>query len=443
MLIHQGQTFMEMEECEIIGRASVVRSEEERAKAAKLLGPRSPIVAQFQEQDAVDRLEFIKILPYTVKYRFVPEILQGEAPTVIELKENQDKSTDKQDLKSRFNAWKEAIRPLSLTASFIPIVISGAMAFALTDFFNWSLFILTLLGGLMVQAGTNMINDWKDAERDTENTQGIRPFTGGSKMIQLGLISKADMGFFGILLTIIAGLIGLFLTFQSGWGIAPLIGYGLIAGFFYTNGKDRFSFINLSVGVAEVLIATTYGAAMMLGAFYVQTGMHSTEVLLISIPVALLITNVLLINQFPDATADEATGKNTLVVRLGKKGAKNVLLSLFIIGYGVIAFLPLVGFAPYTIYISFLSLPFMLQAIKYAQKYYDKAPTDLISCNAHTAIHHLFTGLLLAIGYLALSLHVWIITFLFIGAVLFVLWVWKYIERRRRVMSDFKKAFSS
>jgi len=442
ILIHQGATFIEMEECEIMGRASVVKTEEERDKAAQLLESRSPIVAQFKDMDALDRLEFIKITPYTVKYRFVPEILQGEAPTVYEFKENQQESSDRKDLSSRFRAWKEAIRPLSLTASLIPILLGSAMAFSLTEFFTWSLFILTLLGGVMVQAGTNMINDWKDAERDADNTQGIRPFTGGSKMIQLGLISKADMGFFGILLTMIAALIGLFLFVQSGWGILPLIAYGLFAGFFYTNGQGKFSVINLSPGIAEVLIATTYGVGMTLGSYFVQTGTYSMEVFLVSIPVALLITNVLLINQFPDMASDEASDKNTLVVRLGKQGSKNVLISLFIIGFGMISLLPLLGIAPYSIYLSFLSVPFMIQAIRYAHKNYDKASTDIIPSNAHTAIHHLFTGLLLAISYLYLSLDGWIIASLFIISILFVMWVWRYIERQRRVMNDFKKAFS-
>ncbi|MEC0092251.1 UbiA prenyltransferase family protein [Paenibacillus macquariensis] len=58
-----------------------------------------------------------------------------------------------------------------------------------------------------------MINDWKDAERDNENKSGIRPFTGGSRMIQLGLVSRADMGFFGIILSTSAVLIGIYLVF--------------------------------------------------------------------------------------------------------------------------------------------------------------------------------------------------------------------------------------
>src|SRR5690606_22693816 len=150
--------------------------------------------------------------------------------------------------------------------------LGGAVAFFVLGSFNWSLFLWTLLGGILIQAGTNMINDWKDAERDNENVEGIRPFTGGSRMIQLGLISRADMGFFGLVLSAVAALIGVYLLLASGWGLLPLILYGMLAGLFYTGAKGKFSFINMAPGVAEFLIATTYGVLMTMGAFYVQTG---------------------------------------------------------------------------------------------------------------------------------------------------------------------------
>ena len=95
LLIHQGKTFLEMEECEIIGRAEIIRNKEDREKAIKIMTVRSPIVANFNQIKALDRLEFIRIKPFVVKYRFVPEVLQGEAPTIFEYPEN----------RSSFSAW--------------------------------------------------------------------------------------------------------------------------------------------------------------------------------------------------------------------------------------------------------------------------------------------------------------------------------------------------
>ncbi len=442
MLIHQGDKFMEMEECEIIGRAEVLKTKEDREKAIGLLVDRSPIVNQFHHQGSTDRLDFIRVRPFTVKYRYVPEILQGIPPTVFEFHQNKETYSKWDDIKSKMRAWKEAIRPLSLTASLIPLLLGAAIAYGTGTGFNWGLFILTLLGGLMIQAGTNMINDWKDADRDQENVQGIRPFTGGSKMIQLGLISRADMGFFGMLMSGIAAIIGIYLMFQSGWGLLPLILYGLLAGAMYTGEQGKFSFINMTAGVAEFLIATTYGVFMTLGAYYVQTGHFSWEVFLISLPVAILVTNVLLINQFQDADSDAKTKKNTLVVRLGKQKSKNVLIAFFIIAYAIIAILPLIGVAPMALYFAFLSLPFAIQAMRYTQKNYDKTSIDLISGNAHTAIAHLFSGLLLVFAYLlqnqnqSLALPLVYLA----GAFILVAWVWTYIERKKKDMDQFRLA---
>lgn len=440
MLIHQGATFMEMEEVEVIGRAEIIRNKEERKKAIELMNKRSPIVANFYKINATDRLEFIRIKPFIVKYRFVPEILQGEKPTIFEFPENRQSFSAWDDVKAKARAWKEAVRPLSLTASLIPLLLGGAVAFSVLHTINLSLFLLTLLGGIMIQAGTNMINDWKDADRDNENVEGIRPFTGGSRMIQLGLISRSDMGFFGMLISTIAALIGIYLVFAAGWGLVPLILYGLIAGVFYTGGKGKFSFINLAPGIAEVLIATTFGVLMTMGAFYVQTGYFTLQIFLISLPVAILITNVLLINQFQDAESDEKTEKNTLVVRLGKQKSKNVLIGLFIAAYAIVALLPLLGFAPYTLYFTFLSVPFAVQAIRYTQRNYNKTAVDLISGNAHTAIAHLFAGLLLVFAFL-LKGPGFILPVLYLAAsLLLVVWVWNYIERKRKAMDNFRLA---
>jgi len=440
LLIHQGKSFMEMEECEIIGRAEIIKDKEEREAAIELMNLRSPIVANFVKIGATDRLEFIRIKPFTVKYRFVPEILQGEKPTIFDYPENRKSFSKWDDLKAKARAWKEAVRPLSLTASLIPLLLGGAIAFSVLHTLNAFLFILTLLGGIMIQAGTNMINDWKDAERDNENIQGIRPFTGGSRVIQLGLISRSDMGFFGIVLCALSFLIGVYLVIVSGWGLIPLIFYGLISGLFYTSEKGKFSFINLAPGLAEFLIATTFGVMMTMGAFYVQTGYYSLQAFLISLPVAIFISNVLLINQFQDAESDAKSDKKTLVVRLGKRKAKDILIGCFIAAYTIIFLLPLLGYAPFSFYFSFLSIPFAVQAMRYAQKNYDKNSADLIPSNAHTAITHLFTGLLLVFAFLLTGLGFIVPALYLIASLLLVFWVWHYIEHQRKTLDNFRLA---
>lgn len=441
MLIHQGDKFMEMEECEVIGRAEIV-PERDRPKAVALLRDRSPIVAQMEQQQALDRLEFIRVLPSTVKYRYVPEILQGVPPTLIDFPENRQRSSAWQDLLAKARAYRAAVRPLSLTASLVSILLGGALALSATGQLNVGLFLLTLLAGLMVQTGTNMINDWKDAERDGDNRSALRPFSGGSRMIQLGLISRAEMGFWGLALSLTAGAIGLYLVAVAGIGLLPLILYGLVTGLYYSAQKGEFSFINLAPGMGELLIATTYGVGMALGTYFVQTGHYSLQALLISLPVALLVTNVLLINSFADAESDAKSGKKTLVVRLGSRNAKNALILLFVLAYGLIALLPALGQAPAVLYLALLSLPFAVQAVRYAQRYHAASAVDLAPSNGHTAIAHLFTGLLLVFALLLAPLGLAAPLAFLAASLLLVLWVWRYTERQRKVMDEFRLAFS-
>ncbi|MEC0092252.1 hypothetical protein [Paenibacillus macquariensis] len=114
---------------------------------------RSPIVGQFHSIGALDRLEFIRVNPFTVKYRYVPEILQGEPPTVFEFEHNRENVNVWDDVKAKARAWKEAVRPLSLTAALVPILLGGALALSQSDQFNMLTFLLTLFGAIMIQAG--------------------------------------------------------------------------------------------------------------------------------------------------------------------------------------------------------------------------------------------------------------------------------------------------
>jgi 1,4-dihydroxy-2-naphthoate octaprenyltransferase len=127
-------------------------------------------------------------------------------------------------------------------------------------------------------------------------------------------------------------------------------------------------------------------------------------------------------------------------VRLGKRKAKNILIGCFIAAYSIIALLPVLGFAPYAFYFSFLSIPFAVQAIRYAQKNYDKNSADLIPSNAHTAFAHLFTGLLLVFAFLLNGLGFIVPALYLIASLLLVFWVWNYIERQRKTMNNFRLA---
>ncbi len=161
----------------------------------------------------------------------------------------------------------------------------------------------------------NVLNDYYDDANGTDgcNTQRVFPFTGGSRFIQNGVLSAGEMLVFGALLLAVAMLLGIGLAWVSsriccGSGVA-----GVLLGVGYSALPLRLN----SRGLGEPDVALGFGILTPLGAWLVQTGEVAMYPVLISVPAALLVMNILFINQFPDRESDAASGKHHWVVRLG------------------------------------------------------------------------------------------------------------------------------
>jgi 1,4-dihydroxy-2-naphthoate octaprenyltransferase len=223
----------------------------------------------------------------------------------------------------------------------------------------------------------------------------VNPFTGGSRMIQEGLMTPRQVLIEAIVLYCLAALIGIYLISVRGSMILILGTVGIASGFFYTAPPFRF----VHNGLGEILIGLNFGVLMTLGSYYVQAGSFDLEPLYASIPVALLITAVLYINQFQDYRADRQVGKNHLVVRLGKKKAR--IGYILIIGSTycwILITAVLRQTSPYTL-IALLTLPLAVKAIKTLIAHYDRSE-ELMPANAGTIMMHASIGVLLTIAYL-------------------------------------------
>jgi 1,4-dihydroxy-2-naphthoate octaprenyltransferase len=138
---------------------------------------------------------------------------------------------------------------------------------------------------------------------------------------------------------------------------------------------------------------------MTLGSFFVQTGYLSWEPVVAAIPVGLLIAGVLYINEFQDAPADGAVGKDHLVVRLGRRKAALGYLALLVTTYAVIVVAVLLRItSPFTL-VALVTIPVAIRAVGVARAHYDEY-LKLVPANAATVFIHLLTGLLLSAGYL-------------------------------------------
>jgi len=293
--------------------------------------------------------------------------------------------------------WVIKTRAPFLTASIVPIVLGTLVAWARVGTFYPGYFVLTLIGGVCLQAGVNMTNDYFDHTwgSDEINKEFANPFTGGSRLIQMGVVSPKTMLWQGTAFLLIGGLIGLFLAYTRGATVLWLGLFGAVTGFFYTAPPFRL----VATGFGEVFIGLDFGVLMVLGAYYTQATQLSWEPVAASLPVAFLISAVLYINEFQDMKADQAVGKHQIVVRLGRRRA--------VYGYGLLMIgtyaslvlgVFLAGVSPFAL-LGLLTIPLAWQGYVIARANYDDLPA-LVGANAATIKSHWLTGLLMSLGYL-------------------------------------------
>lgn len=395
-------------EIEVEGRATVVIDETERQDILKVLTGRSPVVKNLYEAGMTDILSVIRIRPATVRYRIFREIVRGAPPTILEFAEEASDGREAAGWTTtgeKVKRWALEVRPPFLTAAAVPVLLGTAIAWALAGVFDGWFFALTMIAGLCLQAGTNVANDYFDHRStcDDINTEYVRPFTGGSRMIQKGLLSPREVLIEALVLFAVGSLIGLYLAWVRGPAILVLGVIGVFSGFFYTAPPIRLA----NRGIGELFVGLNFGVLMTLGAYWVQAGSFAWHPVVAAIPVSLLIAAVLYINEFPDYTADRAVGKNHLVVRLGKERAVAWYGLLMVAPYVAVVAGALVGLVPggssfglplFSL-AALLILPKALSAIKTAQRHY-ATPIYLIPANASTVMAHLQTGLLLAAAFL-------------------------------------------
>ena len=228
------------------------------------------------------------------------------------------------------------------SASLLPIFLAASYFYSINaNSFSLINFFLSTVGVLFAHLSTNMFNDYFDNidGTDSGNYNYFQQVSGGSRAIELGLISISKTKSSATSLMFIAILFGTTTLFNAYIdNIIPIIIITIAAlflGYFYTAPPIRLVARN---GLGEISIFTVFGPLMLLGSgFAIFNGnflasSYFNDLLLLSIPIGLLTTNILLINEFPDYEGDIKTGKNHLVVTFGKKNSCYIyLLNLFII----------------------------------------------------------------------------------------------------------------
>jgi len=212
-----------------------------------------------------------------------------------------------------------ATRPAFLSVTLFGSLIGLGTAHASGVAIAWPTAFVTLVFALLAHAGVNVLNDYYDALNGTDemNIERVYPYTGGSRFIQNGVLTLAQTARFGVALFAAVILAGIWLAAVSGRGLLVIGLAGLVIGWGYSAAPLRLN----SRGAGELCVMTGF-ALIVIGTDYVQRHAFASMPVVASVSYALLVTNVLYMNQFPDRKADAAAGKRHWVVRLPPEQAR-------------------------------------------------------------------------------------------------------------------------
>ncbi len=291
-----------------------------------------------------------------------------------------------------------ATRPAFLTITLVGCLLGFATACSAGTPFDFPAAAATLALALLAHAGVNVLNDYYDHLNGTDalNTDRLFPFTGGSRFIQNGVFTPAQTLGFGLALfaAVIAG--GLWLIAHSGSGLFWIGLGGLFIGWAYSAPPFKLN----SRGLGEVCVVAGF-LLIVAGADYVQRGAFDILPWIAGLPYALLTTNILYINQFPDRSADLAAGKRHWVTRLEPaKAARGYVLILAL----AVVWLPLVVGLHALPPLALVALLGMWPAFGAARRLLANAdmPTRLVPAIQGTiAAAHVHTALLAVLLFLA------------------------------------------
>jgi len=296
----------------------------------------------------------------------------------------------------RLEIWWKAFRFHFTSASFMPGILGGMIAWTNDGTFLPGYFLLVMLGLLLNHIALNMTDDYYDFRHlvDVFATDGKNPYTGGSGLLSSGLIQPRRMKNVFITFYLIAIGIGVFLGVMRGTFILLLLVIGFFCAYFYTAPPIRFGYR----GLGEMAQLLCFGPGIGIGAYYVQAQRISWEAFWGTLPFGIMLFSMITINEVPDYDEDRKGGKLNLVARFGREAGVWLFILSLLSAYGAIVAGVILRRVPVLGLISLLTLPIAYKTISILRAFYQE-PIKMAPANLGMICTHNFTAILLILAY--------------------------------------------
>ena len=238
------------------------------------------------------------------------------------------------------SAWWLAIRPKTLTMAIVPVLTGAAAALSVTGSFALPQFLLALSAALAIQIGTNLFNDWRDAQTGLDTADRLGP----TRVTASGLIAPDAVKRMAYAAFLYAAAAGALAVVIGGPAMAVIAATSILAGYCYSRGPWPIS--NSPFG--EVFVLAFFGGVAVLGTYWLMVGTWSVAAIACGLQIGLPAAAVLLVNNHRDREGDAASGRRTLAILLGPDATRQ-LYRLFMVGaclFGIVVAVVTGSFGP-------------------------------------------------------------------------------------------------
>jgi 1,4-dihydroxy-2-naphthoate octaprenyltransferase len=285
--------------------------------------------------------------------------------------------------------WLMAARIRTLPAAIAPVLVGTALA-GWQHIFHPLRFVAALIGAVFIQVGTNLSNDYSDARRgaDAEDRLGpVRVTAGG--LVPPRQVLIATYVSFGV-----AVLAGAYLVVVAGWQLLLVGAASILAGVLYTGGPKPYGY----EGLGEVFVFLFFGIVAVAGSYFVQVKHLDWKAFALAVPVGLLASAILVVNNFRDIDSDRRAGKRTLAVRLGRDRTRTMFAVIVYVAFLLAPVTWVFGPMKPWLLLPWLTLPLAAQIVREVRNRTDGP--SLNQALAHTGMLQLAFCTLLSAGLL-------------------------------------------
>ena len=258
--------------------------------------------------------------------------------------------------KSKLKEFFMCTRPHSYPASIAPVLFGATYALGYEIKFSILKFILFLLACLLIQAATNLFNEYYDYKHglDKVDSEGI------SGSIVKGNLSPREVMVGALVLYALAFVLGLILTLMTSFYVLLVGLICMLAGYFYTGGKYPIAYSPFG----EVVSGFFMGTIIIALSFYLQTGFVNADIIVVSLPLFIMIGAILLANNIRDLDNDKESGRRTYAILVGRNNAIKTMACSFILVYLLNVLFIFTKYASWWNLLVFVTIPLAIKIIK-------------------------------------------------------------------------------